>query len=277
MAQQNDHKRAEELISAYLDKRVSAEEKGFFERHLASCAECRAQLETTRSMVAALKALPAVKAPRSFVLPREMAKQPQRSFLSLYPALRLATVVAALAFVVLFAGDLLLNQMGGGSAPQFIPAAAPAPVVRQAPEMARSAAPAATNAAEAASGAAANDAVLPPAEPPAPAGSSGKVSATEVPTDTLLAVAVPTATPEATTVAADASAASMTALAATPEPAAPLADQPAETTVEQPAMGYAAEAAPAPMIDPLRAIEIALLVLAVVLAVATLIVRRRQA
>jgi hypothetical protein len=31
------------------------------------------------------------------------------------------------------------------------------------------------------------------------------------------------------------------------------------------------------MIDPLRAIEIALLVLAVVLAVATLIVRRRQA
>ena len=95
MARQNDHKRAEELISAYLDKRVSAEEKDFFERHIASCADCRAQLEVTRSMVAALRAMPVVKAPRSFVLPREMAKQPRRSFLSLYPALRLATVVAA--------------------------------------------------------------------------------------------------------------------------------------------------------------------------------------
>ena len=83
MARQNDHNRAEELISAYLDKRVSAEEQEFFERHIASCADCRAELEATRSMVAALQAMPAMKAPRSFVLPREMAKQPKRSFLSL--------------------------------------------------------------------------------------------------------------------------------------------------------------------------------------------------
>ena len=40
MARQNDHNRAEELISAYLDKRVSAEENDFFERHVASCADC---------------------------------------------------------------------------------------------------------------------------------------------------------------------------------------------------------------------------------------------
>src|SRR5512135_3219161 len=114
MARQNDHTRAEELISAYLDKRLPAEEKVFFERHIASCADCRAQLETTRSMVTALRAMPPVKAPRSFVLPREMARrsaaQPRRSFLSLYPTLRLATVLAAVAFVVLFAGDLLINR-----------------------------------------------------------------------------------------------------------------------------------------------------------------------
>ena len=120
MARQNDHKRAEELISAYLDKRVSTEEKDFFERHIASCAACRTQLETTRSLVAALKAMPAVKAPRSFVLPREMARQsaaqPKRSFLAWYPALRLATVVAALAFAVLFASDLLIIRSGGGAA-----------------------------------------------------------------------------------------------------------------------------------------------------------------
>src|SRR5512139_2913761 len=165
MARQNDHTRAEELISAYLDKRVSAEEQNFFEGHVASCADCRAQLEATRSMVAALQAMPAVKAPRSFVLPREMAKQPQRSFLSLYPALRLATVVAAMAFAVLFAGDLLINQMGGGSAPQSIPAAAPAPVAMQAPAAMRQAAPTAEPVAAEAYDAAATA----PVEQPAPA------------------------------------------------------------------------------------------------------------
>src|SRR5512139_4011934 len=132
MARQNDHTRAEELISAYLDKRVSAEEQNFFEGHVASCADCRAQLEATRSMVAALRAMPAVKAPRSFVLPREMARQPKRSFLSLYPALRLATVVATLAFAVLFAGDVLFNRLGSSNAPR-LPAEAPAPVAMQAP------------------------------------------------------------------------------------------------------------------------------------------------
>jgi anti-sigma factor RsiW len=279
MARQNDHIRAEELISAYLDKRVSAEEKSFFERHIASCADCRAQLETTRSMIAALQAMPAVKAPRSFVLPREMAKQPKRSFLSLYPALRLATVVAALAFVVLFAGDLLLNQMGGASAPQSIPAAAPAPGAMPAPEAARQAAPmqapAATAAAAEAGTGAANDAAQPPAEPPAPAGAAAKVNATEVTTETTMAMAIPTATPAATSAAETSAASSM--LSATPEAVETMPDQQAEATAEQPATAYAAQAAPVPTIDPLRIIEIALLVLAVVLGIATIVVHRRQA
>jgi Putative zinc-finger len=273
MARQNDHNRVEELISAYLDKRVSAEEKDFFEGHLASCAECRAQLETTRSMVAALKAMPAVKAPRSFVLPREMAKQPQRSFLSLYPALRLATVVAAMAFVVLFAGDLLINQIGGVSTPQSIPAAAPAPVAMQAPEMARQAI-APTQ--EPAAATAANDAGLPPTESPAPAGASAKASATAVMTETTMAMASAlTATPEVT-MTADASAAS-TMLSATPESSEPMSEQQDGAAAEQSTMAYATEATPAPTIEPLRVIEIALLVLVVVLGVATIVVRRKQA
>jgi hypothetical protein len=273
MARQNDHIRAEELISAYLDKRVSAEERSFFERHIASCADCRAQLETTRSLITALKAMPAVKAPRSFVLPREMGKQPKRSFLSLYPALRLATVVAAVAFVVLFAGDLLISQMGGSSAPQFIPAAAPAPVAMQAPEAARQAV-APTQ--ESAAAEAANDATMLPTEPPAPAGAAAKASATEVTTETTMAMAAPTATPEATAMAADASEATMM-LSATPEPSELMLDQQATSAAEQPAMANVVEAAPAPTIDPLRVIEIALLVLVVVLGVATVVTRRKQA
>jgi anti-sigma factor RsiW len=274
MARQNDHNRAEELISAYLDKRVSAEEKSFFERHIASCADCRAQLEATRSMIAALQAMPTVKAPRSFVLPREMAKQPRRSFLSLYPALRLATVIAAMAFVVLFAGDLLLNQMGSASAPPSIPMAAPPPAAMQAqaPEAARQAAPTL----EAAT--AANDAALPPAEPPAPAaGAAAKANATEAVTGTTMAMAVPTATPEATALAADSSAAATMIFEATPESSEPVLDQQAGAAAKQPAMANVAEAAPAPAMDLVRFIEIALLVLAVVLGIATVVVRRRQA
>jgi len=176
MARQNDHTRAEELISAYMDKRVSAEEQDFFERHIASCAECRAQLEATRSMVTALRVMPAVKAPRSFVLPREMAKQPRRSFLSWYPALRLATVIAAMAFVVLFAGDVLISRSGGASAPQYIPAAAPAPAAMQAPEAAPPAAPTQEPAAAATAG----EAAAAPARSAAPAGAAPQLSATAV-------------------------------------------------------------------------------------------------
>jgi hypothetical protein len=214
--------------------------------------------------------MPAVKAPRSFVLPREMAKQPQRSFLSLYPALRLATVVAAMAFVVLFAGDLLINQIGGVSTSQSIPAAAPAPVAMQAPEMARQAV-APTQ--EPAAATAANDAALPPAEAPAGAGASAKASATAVLTETPMASA-PTATPEATAMP-DAASEATIMLSATPEPSELMLDQ--QAVGEQSAMANVVEAAPAPAINPLRAIEIALLVLVAVLGIATFVVRRKQA
>ncbi len=276
MARQNDHHRAEELISAYLDKRVSTEEQKFFERHIASCADCRAQLEATRSMVAALKAMPAVKAPRSFVLPREMARQtaaqPRRSFLSLYPALRLATVVAALAFVVLFAGDLLINQSVGGHAPQSIPAAAPAPAVLQAPAAPRAAAP---TQAPATAETSANR-VVAPTEPPAPAaGAFAEASATAVLTETTTAMkSAPTATPEATA-PADAAMQAQAMLSATPAPTESVFDQQAASAAEQPV--EANTATTAPTIEPLRVIEIALLVLAVVLGIATLVVRRKQA
>lgn len=273
MARHNDHHRAEELISAYLDKRVSAEEQDFFERHVASCADCRAQLEATRSMIAALKAMPAVKAPRSFVLPREMARQPRRSFFSLYPALRLATVVAAMAFVVLFAGDLLINQRGGASAPQSIPAAAPAPIAMQATEAPLEAAPA-----QAATAAEAYDAsATAPAEPEAPmAGAASKAAITETAVVTeVVAMSAPAATLEATAMADEASRQAQMRLNATPEPSGPMLDQQAAPAAEKPAAANVIETAPA--IDALRIIEIGLLALAVVLGIATLIAHRRQA
>ena len=280
MARHNDHIRAEELISAYLDKSVSAEERDFFERHIASCANCRAQLEATRSMVAALRAMPAVKAPHSFVLPREMAKEPRRSFLSLYPALRLATVVAALAFVVLFAGDVLINRSGASGAPQAIPAAAPAPATMPAAAALRAAAaptqaPAAGQAFNAATAASAELAAptTAPAAPAVPsAGAAAKTTAPEIVTESM-AMTQTTATPEATA-AADMALQAQRVLKATPESSKPALAQQAAPAAEQPAAANTAEAAPAS--DPLRVIEIALLVLAIVLGIATLVARSKQ-
>jgi predicted anti-sigma-YlaC factor YlaD len=258
------------LISAYLDKRVTAEEQKFFERHIASCADCRAQLEVTRSLVTALRAMPTVKAPRSFVLPREMAKQPKRSFLSLYPALRLATVVAALAFVVLFAGDVLSTQLGSSNTPQFNPIAAPARVAMQAPAAPPEAAPTQELAAAEAYSATATA----PAELAAPsAGSAANMSETAVMTESMMAQSVPTATPEATAVA-DVSNQAQMRLKATPESTQLLPDQQAAPAAEQPAEANRGEVTPT--IDTLRIAEIAVLVLAVVLGIATLAARRKQ-
>ncbi|HSD83020.1 MAG TPA: zf-HC2 domain-containing protein [Anaerolineae bacterium] len=280
MARQSDHIRAEELMSAYLDKRLSAEEKNFFERHIASCTDCRAQLESTRSMVAALKALPLVRAPRSFVLPREMAKQPKRSFLTLYPALRLATVIAAMAFAILFAGDLLISRTGGGATPQqSLPAAAQPPAIMQASETARQVAPTAEPAAvETANDAAATSgaAMEPtPAEVPAP-----KAAVSETMTVTAaMATSLPTATPAATAVPA-ATDTTARVLQATVEATAESAVSGFDDQQQGPAPAFSVQEnyAPAPpAIDPLRVLEVALLVMAIVLGIATLIVRRKRA
>jgi anti-sigma factor RsiW len=277
MARQAEHQRAEDLISAYLDQQVTAEEKQFFERHIAACANCRAQLEATRSMVAALKAMPVVKAPRSFVLPREMAKQPKRSIFAWYPALRLATALAAIALVVLFAGDLLISRSGGGGTALSVPAAAPAPQMEQAP--AAMPAPAATMVApaaptEAPAPTASNAAATAPGgAAPSVAAGAAKVVATGTVTLTDAAatmLAVSTATPEMTTVAA----APQPPLEATLEPAtaAPI-ERSAASATEQP---VATTTAAAPTIDPLRVIELVLLGLVIILGTAMFIARRKQ-
>jgi predicted anti-sigma-YlaC factor YlaD len=279
MARQADHNRAEDLISAYLDQQVTSEEKQFFESHIAACADCRAQLEATRLMVATLKAMPVVKAPRSFVLPREMAKQPKRSIFAWYPALRLVTVLAAIAFMVLFAGDVLISRSGGGRAAlSSVPMAAPAPQLEQATESTQ--APVATAVAlaaptEAPAPEVSNTAAATAPGAPAMAGAAAKVTATETVTLTDIAatmLAASTPTLEVTAVAA----APQPPFEATTEPAADLQSKRAATSaVEQPVAAPVAVSA-APAIDPLRVIEIALLGLVIVLGIAMLIARRKQ-
>jgi hypothetical protein len=279
MAQLTDHTRAEDLFSAYIDRHVTADEQVFIERHVAACAACRAQLHATRSLVTALNVLPAVKAPRSFVLPRSMAVQPKPSIFNWYPALRLATVVAAAAFVLAFAGDLLMVRPAGGgnmimSAPAPLAtnsltsdqAPATAAVAKSAPaeQQLPSTQPAPAGAAQSNAFTLSDDFTEPaPTGAASAAGNAARLSPTATreavtqaaPTDTLSAYA-PTDTVETTVMAAPAP-----TVESTPAPA-----------VEAPAL-IATTAAPS-SIEPLRLASLVLGGLVVVLGVATLIARR---
>ena len=121
----NEHERVEALLSTYLDGRASQAERAMVERHLKSCADCARNLVTLRATVVAVRDLPHVRAPRSFALPRSMAKQP-RSAPWLYPLLRTATAFAAFLFVVVVAGDLYTRfTLFSTFAPMAAPAALP--------------------------------------------------------------------------------------------------------------------------------------------------------
>lgn len=254
MAPQTEHTRAEALFSAYIDQRVTADEKAFVERHVAACADCRAKLNATRAMVAALRTLPVVKAPRSFVLPREMERKPRASLFNWYPALRLATVLAAVAFIVTFAGDLMLARSGSTT---MIPMQAAAPAAAPAP-MATAAVPE-TAAKQAA-----------PAAPTAPTA--------EAPGET--ARALPTPTDEALMAAG--AAATVTDTATLSEPMMALrADMAPTETMTATATSAFAPTTPAAAIEPaapqpdwLRVATIALGGLVIVLGAATLMARR---
>ena len=55
-----------ELLSAHLDGELTAEEAVEVEAHLASCADCRAELEATSAVRTALRAAPAIDPPFGF-------------------------------------------------------------------------------------------------------------------------------------------------------------------------------------------------------------------
>jgi len=121
----SEHERVEALLSTYLDGRTTKAERASIEQHLKSCESCTRSLAMLRATVAAVREMPHVRAPRSFALPRSMAKQP-RSAPWLYPLLRTATAIATFLFVVVVAGDLYTRfTLFYTSAPKVAPAALP--------------------------------------------------------------------------------------------------------------------------------------------------------
>jgi anti-sigma factor RsiW len=113
----SEHKQVTRLLSAYIDKRVNTREQTQIEKHLRTCAECRADLASLRATVQIVHALPAMRLPRSFTLPRAMARQPRPSWA--FPIFRAATVLAAVLLIVVMGADLAgMGRAAPGNVPQ---------------------------------------------------------------------------------------------------------------------------------------------------------------
>ena len=100
-----------EDLSAYLDGQLNPKRRARLEAGLQESEELRAALEELRRTRILLRSQPKLRAPRNFTLTPEMAglRRSGRMVSGAYPVLRLASVLAAIFFVMLFAGDLLFG------------------------------------------------------------------------------------------------------------------------------------------------------------------------
>jgi len=235
-------------LSAYLDHQLSAAEKAKLEKRLAREPELKSALADLRMTVRALRTLPTVKPPRNFTLSRAQAQALQRPGLT--PVLRLATVFAALALVVVVAGDLLGSGFRN---------AAPAP-----PLAAEKSATLTESAASAGGEQTNADAQPSPAPAPTEAPVSAMAGISETSTSEAESTAFAFTAPLRLTETPETTARTLAAATQTPTPATQAV---VESAPEMPS-----EAAPG--LAPVRYVEIGLVVLTIMLALATWLCRR---
>lgn len=114
----------EELISAYVDGRMSEPERVAFEARLLADAALRRQVAVTRLLVDQSRQVESVPTPKNFILPQDFGKAaqpatPARRFDWRLLFFRLGSVAAAMVFVFAVAFDALR------STPPATPVAAP--------------------------------------------------------------------------------------------------------------------------------------------------------
>lgn len=104
------HERQRELLSAYLDAQLSPRERHDLERHLESCAACRAELDGLRATVTLLRAAPPAAMRRSFTLTPAMAEaEPPRPLTFPRPTLLSPALLAGARYASAAAAVLLLG------------------------------------------------------------------------------------------------------------------------------------------------------------------------
>ena len=132
MTEQNGriHNQVAELLSAYIDDEVTAEERVLVESHLGTCTSCTHDMAALRQTVSLVGQLPQVPAPRPFTLResdiRSARTARRRAWWRLPWVQGLAAAAAMLVCVVVVAGAYLLGQEGMISVP-----VQPAPVAMQ--------------------------------------------------------------------------------------------------------------------------------------------------
>lgn len=154
-----------EALSAYLDGELSPSEKARIEEKIKTDANLRAEMLEIKKTRILLRSQPRLRAPRNFTLTAQMAgvRAGSPARMGAYPVLRLASMLAALFFIIVLAGDLVGSSLqpstiamsdtvqpaplampgfgmggggGGGDASELAPAAAqPAAETREMPEI----------------------------------------------------------------------------------------------------------------------------------------------
>lgn len=195
-----------EMLSAALDGSLDPKAQAALQARLKDDERLRRAQEELREVRAGMGLLPSLRVPRNFTVTPEMVGQ--RAARPAYPALRLATALAALAFVLTFGLDSFAVRFA--ALPAALPASAPAEgIAAEAPPQAaaelmlESAALPGTiapnegnaEAERSAADALATATALPPAEPALKAGEVGQEATAEAP-----AVAQPASTQPAQSV-----------------------------------------------------------------------------
>ena len=180
------HRRIRGNLSAYVDGEVTEAERPQMERHLESCADCRAEADSLRSLVGLLRRMPEIEPPRSFTLAGVPA--PIRGMPALQWALRTTALSTAFVLVVVFSADLV-GVLPGDPAGIGV---APAPVNVQQADMSQESGEPATFEKAAARELEGRDR---PQEAPQPLSDAGEAALAE---DSIGAAAEPVAIPQPT-------------------------------------------------------------------------------
>jgi len=117
-----------EELSAYLDGQLEGGEKAVLEERLAQDENLRRHLSELRTVRESLRALPPIKPPRALTLTRAQAGEPLRRFDWFSPRrMALGSALAAMAFIVVMAADLVSRGFTlGAASPRVESFAAPA-------------------------------------------------------------------------------------------------------------------------------------------------------
>jgi anti-sigma factor RsiW len=110
----SDEERRQETITAYLDGALAPKQKRLFEEQLASNQALRHDVEQQRHLKRSLTQIPRLRSPRNFTLDPALYGRPEPDTAGrVYPALRVATALAGIFFVVAVAAILLTPGQSG--------------------------------------------------------------------------------------------------------------------------------------------------------------------